>query len=125
MGYPGYPPYAGYPPATPRRSPADLTISIIAMVSTVVVCAGAALIGLFSLAFLDYCPPATCSVDGAVTAVVTAVAIAALVGLIGIIVTIVQLVRRKQAWPFAVGTVALCLVILFVGGAAYSSAVGS
>jgi hypothetical protein len=121
MGYPGYPPP---PPAKPQRSAADLTISIILIVSTVVIGAGGAFLGLFSLAFLDYCPPETCSVDGAVTAVTTAVGIAALVGLVGIIVTIVQLVRHKPAWPFAAGTLALCLAVLLFGGMAYSAAVG-
>ena len=54
----------------------------------------------------------------------TALGIAALVGLVGMIVTIVQLVRRKLAWPFAVGTFVLCVVVLFFGGMAYSAAVG-
>jgi hypothetical protein len=34
--------------------------------------------------------------------------VAALVGLAGLVVTVVQLVRRKLAWPFAVGTLVLC-----------------
>lgn len=129
MGYPGYPPhpaYQAYPayPAKPPRSAADLTISIIFMVLTVVVGAGAAFLGLFSLAFLDYCPPATCSAEGAVTAVMTSVAVAAGLGVIGIVIAIVQLARRKLAWPFAVGTLVLCLIVLLFGGVAYYSAVG-
>ncbi|QEN17412.1 hypothetical protein D3H54_25320 [Mycobacterium sp. ELW1] len=101
-----------------------MTISIIFMVLTVVVGAGAAFLGLFSLAFLDYCPPATCSAEGAVSAVMTSVAVAAGFGVIGIVVAIVQLARRKTAWPFAVGTLVLCLIVLLVGGVAYYSAVG-
>ncbi|NTY59397.1 hypothetical protein [Mycolicibacterium sphagni] len=126
MGYPGYPPYPGYPapPAEPPRSAADVTISIIVMVLTVLVGACGAFLGLFLLAFLDSCPPATCSVEGAVTSVLTGVAVAALVVVAGIIVTIVALVRRKRAWPFAVGTFALCLVVLFVGGVAFFASVG-
>ncbi|GAY18133.1 hypothetical protein [Mycobacterium sp. shizuoka-1] len=125
MGHPGCQPYPGHPPqAPPPRSAADLAISIVLMVLTVVIGAGGAVLGLFSLAFLDYCPPATCSVSGAVTAVTTAVGIAAAVGLVGIIVTIVALARRKRAWPFAVGTIVLCLAALIGGGAAYSAAVG-
>ncbi|BBY64653.1 hypothetical protein [Mycolicibacterium helvum] len=120
MGYPGYPP----PPATPPRSAADLTISIILMVLTVLMGACGAFLGLFMLAFLDYCPPATCSVEGAVTSVLSAVAIAALVVVAGSIVTIVALARRKRAWPFAVGTLVLCLAALFFGGVAFSVAVG-
>ena len=123
MGYPhpGYPPY---PPAKPPRSTSDLTISIVVLVFTALLGIGAVVMGVFSLAFLDYCPPATCSAEGAATAVMTALGVAALVGLAGMIVTIVQLVRRKPAWPFAVGTMALCLVVLFFGGMGYSAAVG-
>ena len=125
-GYPGYPGDPGYPPppAKPPRSAADVTISIIVLVFTALLGVGAVFMGIFSLAFLDYCPPATCSVEGAVTAVMGALAVAALVGLAGMIVTIVHLVRHKTAWPFAVGTLGLCLVVLFFGGMAYSAAVG-
>jgi lysylphosphatidylglycerol synthetase-like protein (DUF2156 family) len=122
MGYP----YPGYPPAPaePPRSTADLTISIVVLVVTALLGIGAVFLGIFSLAFLDYCPPATCSAEGAVTAVMSALAVAALVGVVGMIVTIVRLVRHKTAWPFAAGTLGLCLVVLFVGGMAYSVAVG-
>ena len=118
--YPGYPP----PPAKPPRSTADLTISSVVLVVTALLGIGAVFMGIFSLAFLDYCPPATCSAEGAVTAVMSALAVAALVGVVGMIVTIVRLVRHKTAWPFAAGTLGLCLVVLFVGGMAYSVAVG-
>jgi hypothetical protein len=127
MGYPGYPPpYPGYPPAPakPPRSAADLTISIILLVLTVVVGAVGAFLGMFSLAFLDSCPPATCSVEGAVTAVMTGVGAAALVGVVGIIVTVVVLVARKKAWPYAVGTLVLTLAALFFGGVGFYAAVG-
>jgi hypothetical protein len=126
MGYPGYPSYPGYPPppAKPPRSATDLTIAIVVMVLTVVVGAGGAFLGLMSLAFLDYCPPTTCSAEGAVTAVLTAVGIATVVAVVGMTFTIVALARRKRAWPFAVGTFVLCMVALFFGGAAYTLAVG-
>ena len=71
MGYPYPPPY---PPAKPPRSGTDLTVSIITMVLIVLLGGLAGFMGVFSLAFLDHCPPATCSVDGAVTAVMTALA---------------------------------------------------
>ena len=129
MGYPNpnpnpypYPP-PPYP-GTPQRSAADMTVSIITMVFIVLIGALAAFMGLFSLAFLDYCPPETCSVDGAVTAVMTTLAIAALVALIGMVVTIVRLTQRKPAWPFAVGTLGLCVAVLFGGVLAYTAAVG-
>jgi hypothetical protein len=109
---------------TKPSAQADLVISIVAMVITALLGAAAAVMGLFSLAFLDYCPPESCSVDGAVTAVGTALIIAFVVGLVGLVVTIVALVRRSLAWPFAVGTLVLCGVICVFGGVAYAAAVG-
>lgn len=117
----------GYPvpgqPA-PRRSGADVAISIAAILMTVLLGAAAAVMGLFSLAFLDHCPPATCSVDGAVNAVFTALLVAGAIGLAGLVVTVIQLVRRQTAWPFAVGTFTLCVLALGAGVVGYSAAVG-
>ena len=110
-------------PVKPRAR-GDLVISVVALVLTVLLGAAAAVMGLFSLAFLDYCPPETCSADGAVTAVGTALMVAFVVGLIGLVVTIVALVRRSLAWPFAVGTLVLCGVICVFGGVGYAAAVG-
>ena len=110
-------------PGKPRAQ-SDLVISMVALVLVVLLGAAAAVMGLFSLAFLDYCPPESCSVDGAVTAVGTALMIALVVGLIGLVVTIVALVRRSLAWPFAVGTLVLCAVICVFGGVGYAAAVG-
>ena len=75
-------------PVKPRAQ-GDLVISVVALVLVVLLGAAAAVMGLFSLAFLDYCPPESCSADGAVTAVGTALMIAFVVGLIGLVVTIV------------------------------------
>ncbi|BBY57857.1 hypothetical protein [Mycolicibacterium sarraceniae] len=112
------------PPATPPRSVADVAISIILMVLTVLVGAGAAFLGLFMLAFLDHCPPATCSVEGAVTSVLSAVGIVALVGVLGIVTSIIALVGRKRAWPFTLDTFGMCLAMLVVDWVAFSAAVG-
>ncbi|BBX16338.1 hypothetical protein CRI77_26685 [Mycolicibacterium duvalii] len=107
-----------------RRSGADIAISIAVLVLTVLIGGAAAVFGLFLLAFLDHCPPATCSIEGAVNAVFTALLVAAGVGLTGLILTVIQLVRARPGWPFAVGTLALCLLTLFLGGVGYSAAVG-
>lgn len=122
MGHPGHPGYP--PPAPPPRSGADIAISIVAMVFTVLLGAVAAFFGLFSLAFLDHCPPATCSIDGAVSAVFTSLLVAGGIGMVGMVLTVVQLVRRKPGWPFAVGTLALCVLTVFLGGVGYAAAVG-
>jgi len=66
MAHPGYPQPR---PAKPPIATTDLTISIGALVLTVVFGVVAAAMGLFSLAFLDNCPPESCSAQGAATAV--------------------------------------------------------
>jgi hypothetical protein len=121
--YPQYPYPQPYPPRPPRNV-ADVTGSILMMVLTVLLGGVAVVIGVFSLAFLDHCPPATCSVDGAVTAVMGALALAALVGITGVVLTMVAIARRKRSWPFAVGTFALCLLVLFGGFLGYVVAAG-
>jgi hypothetical protein len=119
MAYPGGPPRALRP-----RSGADLAMSIAALVLTLFLGAGAAFFGLFSLAFLDHCPEATCSVDGAVNAVFTSLLAAGGIGAAGLVLTVVQLVRRRTAWPFGVATFALCALAVFLGGVGYVAAVG-
>lgn len=106
-------------------SGADLAISITALIITVLFGAVAAVFGLFSLAFLDHCPPESCSVDGAVTAVGTALLIAFAVGVVGLVATVIQLFRRKRGWPFAVATLVLCTLAVFLGGVGYAMAVGA
>lgn len=110
----------------PKRSVsgADLAISITALLLTVAMVATAAVLGLFSLAFLDHCPPESCSEQGAVDAVFDAVLIAAFIGVGGLVATIVQLTRRRRGWPWAAATFGLCLLTLVVGGIALNSAVG-
>jgi hypothetical protein len=121
MVQPGYPPIR---PPKPPVSAADMAISVALLVATVLLLAASAFFGLFSLAFLDNCPPDTCSIDGAVTAVMTGVGIAVLIGVLGLVLTIVQLIRRKRGWPFALATLALCVLAVFLGGVGYVGAVG-
>lgn len=122
MGYPTPPPYWA-PPPPPERNTTDVTISVIVLVLTAVLGGAASVMAFFSLAFLDYCPPATCSIDGAVTAVLATIAIAAVSVLAGVIITVIRLGHRKTAWPFAVGTFAVMIVVFFLGAIAYTAAV--
>jgi hypothetical protein len=41
------------------------------------------------------------------------------------VVTVVQLFRRKRGWPFAVATLVLCTLAVFLGGVGYAMAVGA
>ncbi|ORB23579.1 hypothetical protein [Mycolicibacterium parafortuitum] len=120
MGHPHFAP----PPVPPQRSGADIAISIVVLVLTALLGVVAAFLGLFSLAFLDHCPPPRCSVDGAVNAVFTTLFAGAVVGVAGMVVTIIALVRRNAAWPFAIGTFTLCILTLGAGVVGYSAAIG-
>lgn len=121
MAHPSYPPQRPPKPPIPAT---DLWISIGALLLTVGFGVVAATMGLFSLAFLDYCPPETCSAEGAVTAVGIALLAAFAIGIVGLVVTVIQLVRRKPGWPFAVATFALCVLAVGLGGVGYAMAVG-
>jgi hypothetical protein len=121
MGHPSYPPPR---PQKPPIPPADLWISIGVLTFTVVFGVAAATMGLFSLAFLDYCPPESCSAEGAATAVGTALLAAFAIGVAGLVVTVIQLYRRKPGWPFAVATFVLCAFAVVLGGVGYAMAVG-
>ena len=113
------------PPAKPPVSTVDLVVSIVAIVLTAAFGVVAAAMGVFLLAFLDHCPAETCSVEGAATAVWGSLAVAVVVGVVGSVVAIVQLVRRKPAWPFAVGMMVLCGVLCVLGLVGYFAAVGA
>lgn len=110
------------PPAP--RSVVDMTISIVVLVLTEVMGAVATFLGLFAVAFLDDCPPATCSASGAVSAVFTALLGAAGVGVVGLALTVVALVRRATAWPYAIATFVLCALTLYLGSLGFGAAIG-
>jgi hypothetical protein len=113
-----------YKPSKSPLSATDVWISIAALTMTAGIGAVAAVGGLFSLAFLDSCPPESCSANGAATAVFGSLLIAGLVGIAGLTVTVVQLVRRRRGWPFAVTTLVACAVVLFAGVVGYIVATG-
>jgi hypothetical protein len=117
----------GYYPGPPPKPPAsggDIAISIVLLVMAALFLAASGFFGLFSLAFIDHCPPESCSVDGAVTAVMAGLGAALTIGLVGLVVTVVQLIRRKRGWPSALATLLLCAVAVFLGGVGYVTAVG-
>lgn len=129
MGYPAQPPNwtpppNGIPAPPPPRNTADLTVSVLLVVVTVLTGAAAGLLGFISLAFLDYCPPATCSAEGAVLSVMSALGFAGVIAVAGVVTTIVRLGARRTAWPFAVGTFVSCAVVLVIGVMAFAAAVG-
>lgn len=80
--------------------------------------------GLMLLAFLDHCPPASCSVDGAVLSVLTAIGTAAFVGVAGLVITAVRLSKRQRAWPVALVTLSLCAMVFVAGFFSFTLAAG-
>ena len=68
---PGFPPPGYAPSPKPPVAPVDLTISVVAMILTVLGIVVAGFLGFMLLAFTDYCPPETCNIDAGVTAVMT------------------------------------------------------
>lgn len=122
---PGPPPQYPYlyPPQAPQRSVADLVMSIVMLVLAVAVGGLGAFMGLFMLAFLDHCPPQTCSVQGAVSAVLVSIGIVGAVVVVCLIVTVVALIRRKPGWPFALGALLGAIAVYGVGFLAFVSAV--
>ncbi len=100
-----------------------MAISVIAMVFTVAIGGIGSLMALSGLAFLDHCPPPTCSPQGAVNAVTTTILAVALVGLVGLILTIIRLAGRKPAWPFALGTLTAVVAVFVLGAIGYGAAV--
>ncbi len=114
----------GYLQPKPPLSRGDLAISIAALVVAALFGAGSSVIGLFSLGFLDHCPPQTCSATGAATAVMTALIVAFVIGVLGVVITALQLFRRKRGWPVAVATLVLCVIAVACGVVGYIIAVG-
>ncbi|KAA0022095.1 hypothetical protein FOY51_16605 [Antrihabitans cavernicola] len=103
----------------------DVTLSCILLGVTVLIGGCAAIMGMFSLMFLDDCPPETCSAGGAFSAVSIALVIAGVVGAVGLIVAIVRMNKRRVSWPISLGTLVACSVIIVVGGYGWASAVGA
>ena len=122
MTYSPYPP-PPLPPGRPPTNTLDVTLTVIGLVLTVLAVSVWGFMGLFLLAFLDYCPPESCSAEGAFAAVATSVVAGGVVTLVGLVVAIVRLSRRKLAWPFAAGALLLCIVAAVLGVAGYAAAV--
>lgn len=101
-----------------------MVLSIAVLAVTGVVVATGVFIGVFSLAFLDSCPPQRCSEGGAWAAVGASVVAAAVIGIVGLAATVMRLTRRRMAWPFAVGTLVAAVLVLAAGAAGYVAAVG-
>jgi cytochrome bd-type quinol oxidase subunit 2 len=111
--------------AKPPMSGADLAVSVVTLIFTLMLGVLAAFFGLFSVAFIDHCPPESCSAENAFAAVASALLAAVVIGVIGLVVTILRLRSRRPGWPFAIAALALCTIALILGGVGYAVAVGA
>jgi hypothetical protein len=109
-------------PARSRKA-GDIALSVVFLVLAWCAVVLGAVLALLSLAFLDYCPDATCSTVGASGAQLGAGMVAVLVGLVGTVVTIVLLVARRRGWWLALATWGVVVLVWVAGFALYAVAV--
>ena len=102
----------------------DIALSVFLLVLAAVAGIVGGFLGFISIAFLDDCPEATCSEDGAVSAQFTAALVVMLAFVVGLIATIVTLSARRRGWWVALLTVLAVLVVWVLGFVGYFAAVG-
>ena len=110
--------------ATRTRKGWDIALSVFLLLLAAAVGVVGSLLAFVSVAFLDNCPPETCSVDGAVGAQFTAALVVILAFVAGLIATLVALATRRRGWWLALLTVVIVLASWVLGFVGYSLAVG-
>jgi uncharacterized BrkB/YihY/UPF0761 family membrane protein len=81
-----------------RVSGWDVAATSTLLVVTVAAVALATLLQLFSIAFIDYCPPETCDSTAGVVSQLVVFGAMGLVALAAVVIGVVRLVRRRRAW---------------------------
>ena len=111
---------------TPTKRPIlgwDIAVSIAVLLLGGGFLVVAAVIDLFSAAFVDRCPVRTCSAGAAVASLGISWFVMLLLVIIGAVLTIVTLVRRRQSWWIALLTLVLVVAVWIAGFVLYSQAV--
>jgi hypothetical protein len=121
---PGSGPARPVPGPKPPLITWDVVLSVVLLVLAALLVAFGVLFGIFSVAFLDYCPPDRCSAGGAFAAVGIALLVAVVIVIAGLVFTILRIMRRRISWPFAAGALVLCALALLGGAGGYGLAVG-
>ncbi len=111
-------------PPAPARSTGDVLASVVLWAASLLMLFAGGAVGLFFLMFIDYCPPATCSVDGAVTAVFSGLAAALAALVTSVVIGSLRLARRRRAWPFALAGLGAVVLLFAAGLGAGFAAVG-
>ncbi|MER5671192.1 hypothetical protein [Pseudonocardia alni] len=113
-------------PETGRRPIArwDAALSGVALAVTGMLVALGVFGAVFLVAFLDYCPPRTCSSSAVLVSVGGSLVVAAAAGVAGLAMTVLRVVERRPAWPFALVTLAVTGSAVAFGAVHYASAIG-
>lgn len=102
-------------PNPPRAKPEDLAATVSLLVISVLAAFFGAIMLLFSVAFIDHCPPETCSLDAAWLSMNAGQAFMLLSLVVGIALSIWRLVKRKIAWRIALTTLVAVILSAVLG----------
>ncbi|GAB3611163.1 MULTISPECIES: hypothetical protein [Humibacter] len=93
----------------------DIIISVVVWLVTGAFISIASFAAIFGLAFLDYCPPQSCSSEAAVACLFAAGAASVVVALAGFVGGLVRMLRRASSWWITLGAFVLCVACWMVG----------
>lgn len=93
----------------------DIILSIVVWLITAAFIGISSFIAIFSLAFIDYCPPQSCSSEAAFSCLFAAGAASVVVAIAGFISGLVRMLRGATSWWLTVGAFVLCAACWGVG----------
>jgi hypothetical protein len=102
----------------------DVALSVALLAVAAAAWVVSSITGFFMVAFIDYCPPDRCNADNALASIVVAAAIAGVIGIAASVVSVVRIIRRRPAWPFALGALAISILVEALGFVGYFAFVG-
>ncbi|MEQ3554422.1 hypothetical protein WIS52_28485 [Pseudonocardia nematodicida] len=102
----------------------DVALSGFALALTGMLIALGVFGGVFLMAFLDYCPPRTCSSLNILVSVGGSLVVAVAAGIAGLAMTVLRIVERRVSWPFAAVTLLIAAAAIAFGAADYTTAIG-
>jgi hypothetical protein len=102
----------------------DIILSVIIWLITGAFIGISAFISIVSLAFVDYCPPQSCSSEAAFSCLFAAGVASLVVAIAGLIGGLVRMFQGRTSWWMTVGAFVLCVACWLVGFVTAARAVG-
>lgn len=102
----------------------DIIVSVMIWLMTGAFIGVSAFIAIFSLAFIDYCPPQSCSSEAAFSCLFAAGVASVVVAIGGFVGGLIRILRRAPSWWVSVGAFVLCLICWAGGFISAARAVG-